>query len=293
MIGQFKPKNRETWKSICIVDNSNEAFNYFINYKSSIIDHRHIADKDYYQVYKKTMSIREDTEAPIYQQIIELEAIQLHKLKTIIESKKGVCLDLKTDCIVCAFPKDIFPFELDGINLKDYYYDEAKTVPIYKLEDSDKRLQTPMMAGYKRSNKYSYDKLEWKITNDVDDNNFDPLIESVLKTNKSSNIDGPAGSGKSTMLKKLQNEMTNRGIKFISLAPTNKAARIINGMTIHKYVIGSSRKSMTDPDLQYVIIDEISMVPEKFYKFFIVMKRLKPDLKFIIAGDFEQLLPCL
>jgi ATP-dependent exoDNAse (exonuclease V) alpha subunit len=40
-----------------------------------------------------------------------------------------------------------------------------------------------------------------------------------------------------------------------------------------------------------VFVDEISMVPELFYKFFISMKRLRPNIKFIIAGDFEQLLP--
>jgi ATP-dependent exoDNAse (exonuclease V) alpha subunit len=44
-------------------------------------------------------------------------------------------------------------------------------------------------------------------------------------------------------------------------------------------------------DVSYVFVDEISMVSEIFYKFFITMKRLKPELKFIIAGDFEQLLP--
>jgi hypothetical protein len=33
------------------------------------------------------------------------------------------------------------------------------------------------------------------------------------------------------------------------------------------------------------------MVPEVFYKCFITLKRVRPNLKFIIAGDFEQLLP--
>jgi ATP-dependent exoDNAse (exonuclease V) alpha subunit len=42
---------------------------------------------------------------------------------------------------------------------------------------------------------------------------------------------------------------------------------------------------------QYIFIDEISMVPELFYKYFIVLHRLRPDIKFIIAGDFLQLEP--
>jgi ATP-dependent exoDNAse (exonuclease V) alpha subunit len=50
-------------------------------------------------------------------------------------------------------------------------------------------------------------------------------------------------------------------------------------------------KALKNTDVSYVFVDEVSMVPEIFYKFFITMKRLKPELKFIIAGDFEQLLP--
>jgi ATP-dependent exoDNAse (exonuclease V) alpha subunit len=33
------------------------------------------------------------------------------------------------------------------------------------------------------------------------------------------------------------------------------------------------------------------MVAEKFYKYFISLKRMRPDIKFIISGDFAQLLP--
>jgi ATP-dependent exoDNAse (exonuclease V) alpha subunit len=43
--------------------------------------------------------------------------------------------------------------------------------------------------------------------------------------------------------------------------------------------------------IKYIFIDEVSMMPEMFYKFFIVLKRMRPDIKFIIAGDFAQLLP--
>ena len=33
------------------------------------------------------------------------------------------------------------------------------------------------------------------------------------------------------------------------------------------------------------------MMSEKFYKFFITLKRMRPDIQFIISGDFSQLLP--
>ena len=41
----------------------------------------------------------------------------------------------------------------------------------------------------------------------------------------------------------------------------------------------------------YIFVDEISMVKEIFYKFFIMIKQLKPSIKFIIVGDYQQLKP--
>ena len=51
----------------------------------------------------------------------------------------------------------------------------------------------------------------------------------MLDNNISVNIDGRAGTGKSTFINKLQTEMDNRGITYKSLAYTNKACRIIKG----------------------------------------------------------------
>ena len=33
------------------------------------------------------------------------------------------------------------------------------------------------------------------------------------------------------------------------------------------------------------------MAPEIFYKHFTIIKKFRPDIKFIIAGDYAQLLP--
>ena len=83
--------------------------------------------------------------------------------------------------------------------------------------------------------------------------------------------------------------MKERGIKFVSLAPTNKACRITNAITIHRFVRTTNQQTIKG--IEYLFVDEISMVPEMFYKFFIVLQRFNPKLKFIIGGDFAQLLP--
>ena len=45
------------------------------------------------------------------------------------------------------------------------------------------------------------------IIADVSDNNFKPLIEHIINNNISINIDGRAGTGKSTFIKQIQEEM--------------------------------------------------------------------------------------
>ena len=120
MIGCFKMKAREQWKSQQITDHlgeakyvqistsANEALKKFIDLQGSVITTRCINDKKYYQVYNKYLSARDETEAIIYQQIVEVEAIELHKLTKIIEAHGGQVLDLNTDCVACFFKNDVF-----------------------------------------------------------------------------------------------------------------------------------------------------------------------------------------
>ena len=234
-----------------------------------------------------------ETEKPLYDQIMDLEAIALHKLATLIESKNGTVLDLNTDCITCNFKDNKFPFELDNNkNIVGYYYDNENKELLYKLEDKTTRLQIERKPQYKRECIYQHEILQWSTINDVEDNNFKPLVDQVISSDKSYFITGPAGTGKSELIRNIKTELNKTNKTYICLAPTNLAALNIDGMTIHKFVIRIKKmESIYNLNCDYIFIDEISMVKEVFYKFFIMLKRIKPDIKFIIAGDFNQLPP--
>ena len=75
MIGSFKPKEREQWRSICIVENINEAFYHFLKHDGCFIDVRNIDGKRYFQVFIKSTTTKDETEMLLYNQILELEAI--------------------------------------------------------------------------------------------------------------------------------------------------------------------------------------------------------------------------
>ena len=90
-------------------------------------------------------------------------------------------LDLNTDCVSAAFPKDILPFTTTDININDYYYDDAKTLPKYKLENKETRLEAPKLAKYKRTIQYEHIPQKWTEYNDVTDNDFTPLVNQIIE----------------------------------------------------------------------------------------------------------------
>ncbi len=53
-----------------------------------------------------------ETESPIYNQILQEEAIEIHKLIKLVESHDGTVLDVNTDAINCVFKNNNFPFKL-------------------------------------------------------------------------------------------------------------------------------------------------------------------------------------
>ena len=82
----------------------------------------------------------------------------------------------------------------------------------------------------------------------------------------------------------------NKIKSYVSVAPTNLAALIINGTTIHKFAcLIKSYDILKSMKFKYVFLDEVSMLTENFYKFLLIIKKLKPDIKFIISGDYSQL----
>jgi hypothetical protein len=138
MIGCLKPKVRENWRSLMITTNPNTAYTHFLDKNGCFIDTRFINNQTYYQVFDRFFSNREETEAPIYNQILEQEAIEVHKLIKLIESKGGVALDVSTDCVSCVFNTNELPFEIENEKyIQGYYDDEKNKSPTYRIEDKD------------------------------------------------------------------------------------------------------------------------------------------------------------
>jgi predicted AAA+ superfamily ATPase len=117
------------------------------------------------------------------------------------------------------------------------------------------------------------------------------VAKTVYYRGKSAFVNGPAGTGKTEFIQALISLIGNEKIVQV-LAPTNIAANAIDGITIDKFLNAYLNKDFSKiRKKEWFIIDEISMVKEKFYNLFLAIKQNNPNAKFIICGDFYQLDP--
>jgi 5-methylcytosine-specific restriction enzyme A len=291
MIGGFKPNTQKkvNWRSVHVTESKIEALQYSLQYEGSFMSSFVSNNKLFFHVFAPSKTTNIETERPLYDQIVQQEAMELHRLKTLVESKGGVVTDINTDAITCTFPDDKFPFGLiDDKNL-DYYWDEFKTVPKYKLEPNAKRVKYPKLVHYMRFDNYTLHTEPWDITPDVPDNNFEPLINKILDSNASWLINGPPGAGKTTLINKIKEYLTNNNKVYKCLAPTNLAALLIDGTTVHKFACKLKKLTkFMETQLDYIFVDEVSMLHSNFYKILMIIKQLK-NCNIIVSGDFNQL----
>jgi ATP-dependent exoDNAse (exonuclease V) alpha subunit len=69
--------------------------------------------------------------------------------------------------------------------------------------------------------------------------------------------------------------------------PTTKAQTLFSFCTRFE----KSRTSLEKLKIDYIFVDEISMMHEHMYKFLIMLKQIRPDIKLILSGNFDQLEP--
>lgn len=250
---------------------------------------------------KKIENVLKDEDMrPTYLQILDIEAIELHKIAEMVKSNGGKVVELNTDCV--TYEKS------SRIPIDTFFWDSEKKVPKYRYDENPHLLKKESMKNYIRTEKYCLGWIndeDWKekTINEVSeeelenyeawDEVFKMLTDKVIKSDKSWHIDGPAGTGKTTLLKQIIKILKELGKKVTVVTPTNKAARMFeDAETIHKKLASMKTKTKNIiENFEYIVVDEISMIPELFYKTFLEMKRMNPKIRFIMAGDFRQLPP--
>ena len=245
---------------------------YFKNNGQNVIK----ASNLYTVFFRETVEYQE-TEAPIYLQIMDMEALELHKLADIVGQDKVTYL--KTDCVYCTKKVDI----------TGYFWDTEGKEPKYQVEEITS-FPFNVLCNYRRMDEWKYNEKQWEIIEDNDD--FDKIANTMIEKGQGFNIDGPAGTGKTWLVNRIKENLDIRRKKYICLAPTHCAARLIKGSTFNSFIGGNGDrlKSLKGLEyLDYIIVDEISMMREHFYKCLLTIKKLHPNVKVVMVGDFRQL----
>mgnify|MGYP003630293586 CR=1 FL=1 len=209
---------------------------------------------------------------PVYIQILDFANMVLHKH---IKNIGGTLVARKTDAFWVHEPE--YEPELNdtigGLKLenKSYVGDMKRERDcIYRMKDN------------------SFNNIEINDSND-----YERIIDIVKE--KSIMLLGRAGVGKTFVLKKIQEVYGN---KCISLAFTNKATNNLGGQTIHNCIgldasgkINAKYYHSKLNNAEVIIVDEISMLNVDLWKIFEMIKHTKPNIRFVLSGDYRQLPP--
>ena len=256
---------------------------------------------------------------PIYEQIKEEEAMNVYEAYEMVVAGGGFPMEVKTDAIVYAVvPKEgahpiATPHVYDGMPFPDIFWDEEKTIPKFKFETptflkaerSDRTILSAPCAIVPeplRFTKVWKDDLDFMTEEVRDHTNWGRNY--IREGKRGVYVAGAAGTGKThvsrSMIEEAKRLYTEEGV--LVLGATNKAARLIGGITIHKFFkrfdtkMRASWKSRVALQrelvaLRYIFVDEISMNHSWFWGKLCSLRATFPHLLFVMIGDFSQLPP--
>ena len=257
------------------------------------------------------------TTFPIYKTILELEALELHDMIELAESKGCIPMRTKTDALRIGVPKSVnrnkdhFFFGCGGHGqmVLGCVWEHTKT-PKYKwerVEISENEIENRKHLCRTETINVDY-ACTW--TDAFIDNNFDfsdeveqiagELFEGEMPGLL---IHGGAGYGKTTLTNMLIESLQQLAGEnsVIKLAPTHAAKQLIDGITVHSFhrqwqAVANSAKSKSAfygmmRKARFIFLDEISMVQSHFYDFLSDLKKVFPCIRYIMVGHFAQFAP--
>jgi hypothetical protein len=265
---------------ICLKDNIQDMDEVYSNYKRPFVND---INDDYCIVTEKNSIDKLESSYPIYSQILDCEAIELHKKTEMLKKSGCIPICVKTDAVVY--------FSEKPLNIDNYFWDEEKTVLKYKHEEPallKKSIQ------YFNEDKFKSSPIKYNIVEDTKEFNFNVHVaKQIVNSKQSWLLNGPPGSGKTKLINEIIKEI-NDDKSILRLTPTNVSALLIGGETINKFAHTHLNNSKALKKLRFVkniMIDEVSMMRELFYSVFLSIKFHYPHINFIISGDFNQLEP--
>lgn len=275
LLGRSKSSN-----SMCFINNDIEqifgAFSVFEeNHKKAFINR--IPETDYYLYGIDNETIMNETNLPMYIQVLDQSNIKVYDLMKKMTKKGGYMIGRKVDCVVIHYPFGEIVELKDNKNWGD---DRGCNIP--EINYAEKYIEKDYIFNRK-----------WEDYNINDSDRWEEIMNIIIEKGGLL-LQSDAGNGKTFVAKKIC-EKLGKCIKRI--APTNKAALNIGGSTIHRFLKlneeGIVCKSVLDnisKNYKYIVVDEISMITKELWRRLVLVKQAT-GVVFLLLGDKKQLPP--
>ena len=160
---------------------------------------------------------------------------------------------------------------------------------VYQLKQLDEPLQVGGQLTRTDDTRPACAAPQW-VTYTEPATGVDTFAEEVIRhvlEGRSALVQGPPGTGKSHLLAQLRDRLKEAGKTVEVLAPTNAAARIVGGCTVHNFLTRSARNERGFQGT--LLIDEVSMLALALVA---VLDNLRASGCHIVSfGDWDQLEP--
>ena len=177
-----------------------------------IINSRSEEEPILHNIVDKTEISKYENTLPIHRKIYDIANMEMYDLYLEVMSlnPKAELIGIKTDCLaVNKIKKDIaLSNEIGGVKR-------------CRVPDSNKYTLNPKPVV--RTETYDLEYEQW---NHIEEDNINNVFQDGLL------VYGLAGTGKTTKLKQMNNTLPSD--EHITICPTHKACKLVNGNTIHR-----------------------------------------------------------
>ena len=261
-----------------------------------LLHSKHRYNEIYVGQFSRTLAI-ESSGCIIRAEILEASSRAMFFLEHATKTIGGTPLWRKTDAVGGMGP---------CIDITSYHWDNEKTVPMLQFEDpaapKDERKSREVREPLADCIFHYFLNYKWFIDSSYDGLSLE-FAKKLVESKKGFFLNGRAGVGKTTLANAIIDVLEALGENYMAYSTTHVSKKKMGSAKSHlrvgkhantidslyrrwrhnlQFVITALQK------VQYLLVDEISMMREKFYAMLCHIKRAIPGIKIILIGDYLQ-----
>ena len=256
----------------------------------------HKYNEIYVGQFSRTLAI-ESSGCIIRAEILEASSRAMFALEHATKQIGGTPLWRKTDAVGGMGP---------CIDITSYHWDDNKTVPMLQFEDpappKNERKPREVRKPLADCIFHYYLGYKWFIDPSYDGSSLE-FARKLIESKKGFFLNGRAGTGKTTLANAIIDALEALGENYMAYSTTHVSKKKMGSIKSelrlgkHANTIDSLYRRWRHnqqfvitalKQVEYLLVDEVSMMREKFYAMLCNIKRAIPGIKIVLIGDYLQ-----